>query len=158
MIIMTPVNAVIVWIKELYNLSKECCQTKVNKLYNTWCTINDFCAWARQFRKIFLFLIRFEWYRQKWICISIYLFTASFVYKNICTAYSHKHQKMMMNNILTSGGLNTMSFSTICIFREYVTWRVVCLSTKCSHKFQTLWVYCCLYHDRSFINIVTSPL
>ena len=27
---------------------------------------------------------------------------------------------MMMNNILTSGGLSKMSFSTICIFREYV--------------------------------------
>ena len=27
---------------------------------------------------------------------------------------------MMMNNILTSGGLSKMSFSTICIFRGYV--------------------------------------
>ena len=29
---MTPINAVIVWIKELDNWNKECRQTKVNKL------------------------------------------------------------------------------------------------------------------------------
>ena len=45
-------------------------------------------------------------------------FTASFVYTR---HVSHKHQKMTMNNILTSGGLNTMSFFIIRIFREYVT-------------------------------------
>ena len=33
---------------------------------------------------------------------------------------------MTMNNILTSGGLNTMSFLTIRIFEKYVTWKVIC--------------------------------
>ena len=56
----------------------------------------------------------------------IYLFTASFVCKNTHATYLHKHQKIKINNILTSGSLNTMSFSTICIFREYVTWKIVC--------------------------------
>ena len=37
-----------------------------------------------------------------------------------CT-YISTRKKIKMNNILTSGSLNTMSFSTICIFREYVT-------------------------------------
>ena len=53
----------------------------------------------------------------------IYLFKASFVCKN---THADKHKKIKMNNILTSGSLNTMSFSTICIFREYLTWKIVC--------------------------------
>ena len=40
----------------------------------------------------------------------IYLFTASFACKNTRAMYSHKHQKMTMNNILASGGLSTMNF------------------------------------------------
>ena len=46
---------------------------------------------------------------------------ASFVCKNTHSMYSHKHSAMTMNNILTSGGFNTMSFSTICVFRKYIT-------------------------------------
>ena len=51
--------------------------------------MNDSHTWARRYRKIFLFLLRFKWCRQKWICISVYLFTASFVYKNTRATYSH---------------------------------------------------------------------
>ena len=57
----------------------------------------------------------------KSIRISIYLFTASFVFKNTRSTYSHKHYKMTIYNSLTSGGLNTMSFLTIRILRKYVT-------------------------------------
>ena len=39
---------------------------------------------------------------------------------------TRKWQTLTSGNILTSSDLNTMSFSTICIFREYVTWKVVC--------------------------------
>ena len=49
--------------------------------------MNDSHTWARHYRKIFLFLLRFKWCRQKWICISVYLFTASFVYKNTRATY-----------------------------------------------------------------------
>ena len=52
---------------------------------------------------------------------AIYLFTASFACKNTRAMYSHKHQKMTMNNILASGGLSTMSFLTIRIFRKYLS-------------------------------------
>ena len=41
---------------------------------------------------------------------TIYLFTASFTSKNTRAMYSHKHQKMTMNNILASAGLSTMNF------------------------------------------------
>ena len=40
---------------------------------------------------------------------------------HVITPRIFQHQKMMMNNILTRGGLNTMRFSTISIFREYIT-------------------------------------
>ena len=58
-------------IKELVNWNEEYHLTKVNKL-------------------ILIFLLRFKWSRQKWICISIYLFTTSFICKNTSTTYSHK--------------------------------------------------------------------
>ena len=41
--------------------------------------------------RYFFILLRFKWCRQKLILISIYLFTASFVDKNACATYSHKH-------------------------------------------------------------------
>ena len=37
-------------------------------------------TWTSCYR-IFLFLLRFKWCRQKWICNSVYLFNASFLHK-----------------------------------------------------------------------------
>ena len=82
--------------------------------------------WFRTLQKDISFSVKFQILQPKWICISVYLFTASFVCKNTSAMYSHKHYKMTMNNILTSGGLNIMSFLTIHIFRKYVTWKVIC--------------------------------
>ena len=44
--------------------------------------MNNSPTWARWYGKIFLFLLRFKWCWQKWIRISVYLFTNSFIYKN----------------------------------------------------------------------------
>ena len=78
-------------------------------------------AHEQEDKERYFFLLKFKWCREKCICILIYLLTVSFVYKNTRTTYSHKHQKITMNNVLTSVGLNTMSFSIICILREHVT-------------------------------------
>ena len=57
--------------------------------------------------------------------ISICFFTVSLICKNKRATYSHKHWKMMMKNVLTSSGVNTMSFLTIHISRKYITWTIV---------------------------------
>ena len=84
-------------------------------MYNEW-----FSHMSKAIQKDISFSLKVQMVQAKSIHISIYL------YKNTYAMYSHKHKKMMMNNSLTSGGLNTMSFSTISIFREFVTWKVVC--------------------------------
>ena len=64
----------------------------------------------------------------------------------------------MMNNILTSGGLSTMSFSTICIFREYAPERSFPNQQNAMANFKPFEciVVCtmtgCINTDRSFIN------
>ena len=60
--------------------------------------------------RYFFFLSRSKWCKQKSIRISIYLFTASFVYKNTRAKYSYKYYKMTMSNILTSDDLNNEFF------------------------------------------------
>ena len=57
------------------------------------------------------FSLKVQIVQAKWIRISIYLFTASFVYKNTHATYSHKHEKIMMNNILTGGDPNNEFFN-----------------------------------------------
>ena len=46
---------------------------------------------SERYRKIFIFSLKFQFVQPKWIRISIYLFTASFVFKNPRATSSHKH-------------------------------------------------------------------
>ena len=78
------------------------------------------------YRKRLIFSLKFQMVQPKWICISIYLFTVSFICKNTRDTYPHKHEKMTMNSNLASSGLNTISFLTIRMFRKYVIWKVIC--------------------------------
>ena len=76
-------------------------------IYNEW-----FLYMSKIIQKDISFLLRFKWCRQKSICISICLVTASSLYKNTCTSYSHKH--------------NFEPFELL-----FVLWQVVC---KCCDK------------------------
>ena len=86
---------------------------------------------------------------------------ASFVCKNTHSMYSHKHSAMTMNNILTSGGFNTMSFSIICVFRKYINMKGRLVINKMQLQISYLlsvlnffvpWQVVYKYCDKSFIN------
>ena len=93
------------------------------------------------YRKIFLFLSSFTCSQVLQMCS-----------QNTHAMYLHKHQKMTMNNILTSGGLNTISFFNYLYFQK-IRLLINKIQQQISNPLSVL--NCFLYCDRS-INIVTS--
>ena len=46
---------------------------------------------SKTIQKDISFTLKVQMVQEKWICISIYLFTVLFVYKNARETYSHNH-------------------------------------------------------------------
>ena len=72
----------------LLTVVNKCCQTEVNKLYIKYLMYNEQFA---MLQKDISFCLKFQIVQPKWICVSIYLITAAFAYKNACATHSQKH-------------------------------------------------------------------
>ena len=83
-----------------------------NLMYHEW-----FLHMSKRIQKVFLFLLRFKWCRQKWICILIYLFTAS-LYIKIHVPRTHISTKKWWTQIS-----NPLSVLNCCLYcaRLFIT-------------------------------------
>ena len=137
-IIMTPINAVIVWIKELDNWNEECRQTKVNNYKYLMCN-GWFSHLSKAIQKDISFYLKVQMV-QKWIRISIYLFTASFgqnhifLYRvssatyrpnpifNIGTKFQFFLKSVLCRSNINDTIVESQIFKQICMFLLSLCW------------------------------------